>query len=157
MGGETKKNQSRTKKKHLEEIERQQELEKYKTQRQNEIAAEQNNFKNKNALFFERLEKNYSVLSPMQIIFKSKLHEIDSRIDELFKNGYEPNKNDITFLNDEYNTELKLYKEPARVSILYYLSIITINAKIRHNSVYKQQLPKIERLLIAILSFKEKK
>lgn len=144
-------------KKHLEEIERQQELEKYKTQRQNEIAAEQNDFKNKNALFFERLEKNYSVLSPMQIIFKSKLHEIDSKIDELFKNGYEPNKNDITFLNDEYNTELKLYKEPVRVSILYYLSIITINAKIRHNSVYKQQLPKIERLLIAILSFKEKK
>ena len=93
----------------------------------------------------------------MQLIFKSKLYEISSSIDELFKNGYEPNKNDIRFLNDEYTIELENFKEPHRLSILYYLSITIINTKIRRNSVYKEQFPKIERVLVAILSIKEKK
>ncbi|WP_421497844.1 DUF6035 family protein [Flavobacterium columnare] len=144
-------------KKRLEEIERQQQYEKYKTQRQKEIDSEQLDFEKKNALFFNRLEKNYSELSPLQLIFNSKLYEISSSIDELFNNGYEPSKNDVRFLNDEYTIELKNFKEPHRLSILYYLSITIINTKIRRNSVYKAQFPKIERVLVAILSIKEKK
>jgi hypothetical protein len=141
----------------LEEIERQLQHEKYKIQRQKEIDSEQLDFENKNALFFYRLEKNYGELSPLQLIFKSKLYEISSSINELFNNGYEPSRNDIRFLNDEYTIELENFKEPHRLSILYYLSIIIIITKIRRNLVYKEQLPKIERVLVAILSIKEKK
>ena len=144
-------------KKLLEGIERKEQHEKFKAQRQKEIDNDQIDFENKNALFFDRLEKNYSELSQLQLIFKSKLYEISSSIDELFKNGYEPNKNDIRFLNDEYTIELENFKEPHRLSILYYLSITIINTKIRRNSVYKEQFPKIERVLVAILSIKEKK
>lgn len=154
---EQRKIEAEQEKKRLEEIERQQQHEKYKTQRQKEIDSEQLDFEKKNALFFNRLEKNYSELSPLQLIFNSKLYEISSSIDELFNNGYEPSKNDIRFLNDEYTIELKNFKEPHRLSILYYLSITIINTKIRRNSVYKEQFPKIERVLVAILSIKEKK
>ncbi|WP_298138632.1 DUF6035 family protein [Flavobacterium sp.] len=154
---EQRKIEAEQEKKRLEEIERQQQHEKYKTQRQKEIDSEQLDFEKKNALFFNRLEKNYSELSPLQLIFNSKLYEISSSIDELFNNGYEPSKNDVRFLNDEYTIELKNFKEPHRLSILYYLSITIINTKIRRNSVYKEQFPKIERVLVAILSIKEKK
>lgn len=154
---EQRKIESEQEKKRLEEIERQLQHEKYKIQRQKEIDSEQLDFENKNALFFNRLEKNYGELSPLQLIFKSKLYEISSSIDELFNNGYEPSKNDIRFLNDEYTIELENFKEPHRLSILYYLSIIIIITKIRRNLVYKEQLPKIERVLVAVLSIKEKK
>lgn len=154
---EQRKIEAEQEKKRLEEIERQQQHEKYKTQRQKEIDSEQLDFEKKNALFFNRLEKNYSELSPLQLIFNSKLYEISSSIDELFNNGYEPSKNDVRFLNDEYTIELKNFKEPHRLSILYYLSITIIYTKIRRNSVYKEQFPKIERVLVAILSIKEKK
>ena len=154
---EQRKIESEQEKKRLEEIERQLQHEKYKIQRQKEIDNEQLDFENKNALFFNRLEKNYGELSPLQLIFKSKLYEISSSIDELFNNGYEPNKNDIRFLNDEYTIELENFKEPHRLSILYYLSIIIIITKIRRNLVYREQLPKIERVLVAVLSIKEKK
>lgn len=154
---EQRKIEAEQEKKRLEEIERQQQHEKFKTQRQKEIDSEQLDFEKKNALFFNRLEKNYSELSPLQLIFNSKLYEISSSIDELFNNGYEPSKNDVRFLNDEYTIELKNFKEPHRLSILYYLSITIINTKIRRNSVYKAQFPKIERVLVAILSIKEKK
>ncbi len=154
---EQRKIESEQEKIHLEEIERQLQHEKYKIQRQKEIDSEQLDFENKNALFFNRLEKNYGELSPLQLIFKSKLYEISSSIDELFNNGYEPSKNDIRFLNDEYTIELENFKEPHRLSILYYLSIIIIITKIRRNLVYKEQLPKIERVLVAVLSIKEKK
>lgn len=154
---EQRKIEAEQEKKRLEEIERQQQHEKYKTQRQKEIDSEQLDFEKKNALFFNRLEKNYSELSPLQLIFNSKLYEISSSIDELLNNGYEPSKNDVRFLNDEYTIELKNFKEPHRLSILYYLSITIIYTKIRRNSVYKEQFPKIERVLVAILSIKEKK
>ncbi len=154
---EQRKIDAEQEKKRLEEIERQQQHEKFKAQRQKEIDNDQIDFESKNALFFDRLEKNYSELSPLQLIFKSKLYEISSNIDELFKNGYDPNKNDIRFLKDEYTIELENYNEPHRLSILYYLSITIINTKIRRNSVYIEQFSKIERVLVAILSIKEKK
>lgn len=154
---EQRKIEAEQEKKRLEEIENQQQYEKFKAQRQKEIDNDQIDFESKNALFFDRLEKNYSELSPLQLIFKSKLYEISSNIDELFKNGYDPNKNDIRFLKDEYTIELENYNEPHRLSILYYLSITIINTKIRRNSVYIEQFPKIERVLVAILSIKEKK
>ena len=154
---EQRKIQAEQEKKRLEEIKRQQQHEKFKAQRQKEIDNDQIDFESKNALFFDRLEKNYSELSPLQLIFKSKLYEISSNIDELFKNGYDPNKNDIRFLKDEYTIELENYNEPHRLSILYYLSITIINTKIRCNSVYIEQFPKTERVLVAILSIKEKK
>lgn len=154
---EQKQIEAEQEKKRLEEVERQLKHEIYKAQIEKQRDDDQFDFENRNALFFERLEKNYRELSPLQLIFKSSLYEISSNIDLLFKNGYEPSKNDNDFLKYEYINEISHYKAPFRLSILYYLSITIINTKIRRNAVYKEQLPKVERVLVAILSIKEKK
>ncbi|TDE29309.1 hypothetical protein E0I61_09095 [Flavobacterium ranwuense] len=141
----------------LQEIERQKQHEKNKTERQKAIDEEQLDYENKNALFFERLKLNHSNLSPLQIIFKSELNEIHTKIDELFRNSYTPTKKDLNFLISEYKIELDNYKTSYRNSILYFLSLAVIYTKLKDNLDCLKHLSKIERVLIAVLSIKEKK
>ncbi|WP_134391452.1 DUF6035 family protein [Flavobacterium psychrophilum] len=141
----------------LQEIEREKQHEKNKAGRQKAIDEEQQDYENKNALFFERLKQNYTNLSPLQIIFNSELNEIHTKIDELFRNGYNPTKGDLGFLKIEYQIELGNYKTSFRNSILYFLSLAIIHTKLKSNPDYLKHLPRIERVLIAVLSIKEKK
>jgi hypothetical protein len=141
----------------LQEIERQKQYEKNITGRQKAIDEEQLDYENKNALFFERLKRDYTNLSPLQIIFNSELNEIQTKIDELFRNGYNPTKGDLSFLKIEYEIELNNYKTPIRNSILYFLSLTIIHTKLRNNPNYLKHLSRIERVLVAILSIKERK
>ena len=141
----------------LQEIEREKQYEKNKAGRQKAIDEEQLDYENKNALFFERLKRNYTNLSPLQIIFNSGINEIHTKIDELFRNGYNPTKGDLSFLKIEYQIELNNYKTSFRNSILYFLSLAIIHTKLKRNPDYLKHLPRIERVLIAVLSIKEKK
>ncbi|MBC5839674.1 DUF6035 family protein [Flavobacterium muglaense] len=141
----------------LQEIEREKQHEKNKAGRQKAIDDEQLDYENKNALFFERLKLNYSSLSPLQIIFNSGINEIHTKTDELFRNGYNPTKGDLSFLKIEYQIELSNYKTSFRNSILYFLSLAIIHTKLKSNPDYLKHLPRIERVLIAVLSIKEKK
>lgn len=141
----------------LQEIERETQYEKNKAGRQKAIDDEQLDYENKNALFFERLKRDYTNLSPLQIIFNSGINEIHTKIDELFKNGYNPTKGDVSFLKFEYQIELSNYKTSFRNSILYFLSLAIIHTKLKCNPDYLKHLPRIERVLIAVLSIKEKK
>lgn len=141
----------------LQEIEREKQHEKNKAGRQKAIDEEQLDYENKNALFFERLKRDYTNLSPLQIIFNSGINEIHTKIDELFRNGYNPTKGDLTFLKIEYQIELSNYKTSFRNSILYFLSLTIIHTKLKNNPDYLKHLSRIERVLIAILSIKEKK
>lgn len=142
---------------HLQEIEREKQYEKNKAGRQKAIDDEQLDYENKNALFFERLKRDYTNLSPLQIIFNSGINEIHTKIDELFKNGYNPTKGDLSFLKIEYQIELSNYKTSFRNSILYFLSLAIIHTKLKSNPDYLKHFPRIERVLVAILSIKEKK
>lgn len=141
----------------VQEIEREKQHEKNKAGRQKAIDEEQLDYENKNALFFERLKRDYTTLSPLQIIFNSELNEIHTKIDELFRNGYNPTKGDLSFLKIEYQIELGNYKTSFRNSILYFLSLAIIHTKLKNNPDYLKHLSKIERVLIAVLSIKEKK
>ncbi len=141
----------------LQEIEREKQYEKNKVGRQKAIDDEQLDYENKNTLFFERLKRDYTNLSPLQIIFNSGINEIHTKIDELFRNGYNPTKGDLSFLKIEYQIELNNYKTSFRNSILYFLSLVIIHTKLKGNPDYLKHLPRIERVLIAILSIKEKK
>jgi len=141
----------------LQEIEREKQYEKNKAGRQKAIDDEQLDYEDKNALFFGRLNRDYTNLSPLQIIFNSGINEIHTKIDELFKNGYNPTKGDLSFLKIEYQIELNNYKTSFRNSILYFLSLAIIHTKLKSNPDYLKHLPRIERVLIAVLSIKEKK
>ncbi|MFC5683266.1 DUF6035 family protein [Flavobacterium sp. MAHUQ-51] len=141
----------------LQEIEREKQYEKNKAERQKAIDEEQLDYETKNALFFERLKRDYTNLSPLQITFNSGINEIHTKIDELFRNGYNPTKGDISFLKIEYQIELDNYKTPFRNSILYFLSLVIIQTKLKSNPDYLKHFPRIERVLVAILSIKEKK
>lgn len=141
----------------LQENERENQHEKNKAERQKAIDEEQLDYENKNALFFERLKRDYTNLSPLQIIFNSGINEIHTKIDELFRNGCNPTKGDLNFLKIEYQIELNNYKTSFRNSILYFLSLAIIYTKLKCNPDYLKHLPRIERVLIAVLSIKEKK
>lgn len=141
---------------YIEEVERENLHQKNKSERQKTKEKDQLNYEKINILFFDRLKK-YGYLSPLQSVYRSDLYEISSNIGELFKSGYSPTKEDIKFLKDEYNTELSIYKTPDRHSILYFLSITIFYIKLRHNPAYLNLFPKIERVLSAILSIKERK
>lgn len=141
----------------LQENEREKQYEKNKAGRQKAIDEEQLDYENKNALFFQRLKQDYTYLSPLQSIFNSDLNEILPKIVELFRNGYNPSNGDLSFLKIEYQIELGNYKTSMRTSILYFLSLAIILTKLKNNLDQLKYFQRIERVLVAILSIKEKK
>lgn len=139
----------------FEKVETERRIQQHKAKRQQEIKEEQQAFIAKNFSFFERLY-NYGSLSPLQKIFKSSIYQISNEIDILFKTGYQPSEADLKFIKKEYQLERRDYKIPDRYSILYFLSLITFYCKLRKNPEYLKTFPKVERILIAILSIKER-
>lgn len=117
---------------------------------------EQLNYEMINQPFFKRL-RGYDDLSPMQDVFKSDLHEIKSNLRNLFKKGYFPTSADKVFLKNEYTVELSFYKSSNTNSILCFLALAVFYVKLSHNKQHVDLLPKVERVLFAILSIKEKK
>lgn len=112
-------------------------------------------FKIKNAEFFIRLNQ-YENLSPLQNIFYSNIYEFFLQLSELFSKGYNLSNSDIEFLKIEFYLEKRNYKNTGKFSVLYFISLAIFFHKIRKQPEYFKVISKIERVLIAILSIKEK-
>lgn len=139
----------------FEQEETERRIQKHKAERQQGLKKEHQDFVAKNFSFFERLE-NYGNLSPLQNVFLANFYQINEQIDILFKKGYQPCEEDLKFIKNEYQLERRNYKIPDRYSILYFLSLITFYCKLNKNPEYLKVFPRVERVLIAILSIKEK-
>lgn len=111
-------------------------------------------YKEKYSSFFDRL-KNYPNHSPLQKVFYEI--NISSKIEELFLiEKYIPSKEDKFFLKEEYNREFSTGKTGCN-SILEHLSYITFYIKALELSLDLSLISKKGRLLLAILSIKQKK
>ena len=111
-------------------------------------------YKEKYSSFFDRL-KNYPNHSPLQKVFYEI--NISSKIEELFLiEKYIPSKEDKFFLKEEYNREFSTGKTGCN-SILEHLSYITFYIKALESSLDLSLISKKGRLLLAILSIKQKK
>jgi len=111
-------------------------------------------YKEKYSSFFDRL-KNYPNHSPLQKVFYEI--NISSKIEELFLiEKYIPSKEDKFFLKEEYNREFSTGKSGCN-SILEHLSYITFYIKALESSLDLSLISKKGRLLLAILSIKQKK
>lgn len=137
------------------QIEAERKTQKYKAERQEEVKKENTAFAANNFTFFERLD-NYCELTPLQKVFKADLYQVSTEIDILFKKNYQPCEEDLKFIKKEYQLERRNYKIPDRYSVLYFLSLITFYCKLNKNPEYLKVFPRVERVLIAILSIKEK-
>lgn len=125
---------------------------------QQQIAIEENNklFIEINKNFYNRLTQNYGIYSNFKNVFLKPLNELSNELYSLFANGYELTENDKTFLNIEFKTELNNPSKLREMEILYFLSLSTFYIKLK-DPKYMFLLPKIERILCSILSFKTKK
>lgn len=130
------------------------EIEKHKLERQNAIDEEQLQYEADNFQFFQRLN-DYINLSPLQNIYRSNIYEIPVKLQDLFRNGYKPSKEDLRFVNNEYQIEKANYSHAKRHSPLYFLSLAVFCIKLMENVNLLNLFPRLERILIATLSIKE--
>ncbi len=113
-------------------------------------------FREINEDFFIRLQENYHIRSDFKNVFYEPHHNLSASINRLFMNGYKLSETDTMFLKTEFNLELKKKSKLREMEILYYLSLSTFYVKLK-NPQNMFLLPKVERLLYSILSFKTRK
>jgi hypothetical protein len=106
--------------------------------------------------FYIRLTQNYGIYSNFKNVFLKPLNELPNELYSLFANGYELSESDKTFLKIEFKIELNKISNLREMEILYFLSLSTFYIKLK-DPKYMFLVPKIERILCSILSFKTKK
>ncbi|MFB9108158.1 DUF6035 family protein [Flavobacterium gyeonganense] len=125
----------------------------YSAERQIAINERHNLFREINEDFFIRLKENYQIRSDFKDVFYTPEYELSNELNRLFINGYRLSETDRMFLRVEFNFELNKKSKLREMEILYYLSLSTFYIKLK-NPKYMFLLPKVERLLCSILSFK---
>lgn len=128
----------------------------YSAERQMSLDERHRLFREINEDFFIRLKENYHVRSDFKNVFYTPQYELSSELDRLFMNGYKLSETDKMFLKVEFNIELNKKSKLREMEILYHLSLSTFYVKLK-SPQNMFLLPKVERLLCSILSFKTKK
>lgn len=128
----------------------------YSEEKQRNIDENNRLFRETNKDFYIRLKQNYGIYSNFKNVFLKPLNELPNELYSLFASGYELTESDKTFLNIEFKTELNNPSKLREMEILYFLSLSTFYIKLK-DPKYMFLLPKIERILCSILSFKTKK
>ena len=123
-------------------------------EREEKIQKELSEYREKYSPFFDRLKKYYNHSSLQKVFYEVN---ISSKIEELFLiEKYIPSKEDKFFLKEEYNREFSTGKTGCN-SILEHLSYITFYIKALESSLDLSLISKKGRLLLAVLSIKQKK
>ena len=123
-------------------------------EREEKIQKELSEYREKYSPFFDRLKK-YPNHSPLQKVFYEI--NISSKIEELFLiEKYIPSKEDKSFLKEEYNREFSTGKTGCN-SILEHLSYIIFYIRALKSNLDLSLISKKGRLLLAVLSIKQKK
>lgn len=128
----------------------------YLEEKQKDVDEKNRLFREINKDFYGRLKHNYHIYSNFKNVFLKPLNELPNELYSLFANGYDLSNTDKMFLKIEFEIELYKSSKLREMEILYFLSLSTFYIKLK-NPKYLFLLPKIERLLCSILSFKAKK
>lgn len=110
-------------------------------------------FKEINKDFYYRLNSNYTNLSQYQKTFLLPITELPDSLYSLFANGYILSDKDKDFLKNEFKIEQQKKTKNREMEIIYFLSLTTFYIRLKTvNNMFL--LPKVERILCSILSFK---
>jgi hypothetical protein len=106
--------------------------------------------------FFKRLRSGYVKLSEFQRIFLLPFSQLPEILYRLFADGYLLTKEDMMFVKNEFEIEVRKDSRNRELEMIYYLSMAIFYKKSRTLS-NMFLISKIERLLFSILSFKSNK